>query len=235
MPKKPLTWAYGVTTVPSRRDDLLPQTLRSLAAGGFENPRLFIDGAEDSCDYEEFGLESTTRYPKVSIAGTWILALWELYIRNPQADRYAVFEDDFVTYQNLKQYLESCEYPEQGYWNLYTFPVNQKLAPPELKAGWYLSNQRGKGAVALVFSPEAVVTLLARDHLVRGPITRRFKRTDGVIINSFAEVGWQEYVHTPSLVQHTGTTSTMGNRKHPLAQSFRGESFDALELVPCLT
>lgn len=220
-----------MTTVPQRRNDLLPRTLASLRGAGFDKPRLFIDGVKDVRDYEELGLPCTTRHPNVSIAGNWILALWELYIRNPEATRYAVFEDDFVTYKNLRQYLEACEYPKQGYWNLYTFPVNQALAPADT-IGWYLSNQRGKGAVALVFSREAITTLLGCRHVLDGPQSARsFNRTDGVIVNSFAGVGWKEYVHSPSLVQHTGEVSTIGKRKHPLAESFQGEDLDATELL----
>lgn len=35
------------------------------------------------------------------------------------------------------------------------------------------------------------------------------------------------------MVQHTGKHSTMDNAPHPLATSFPGEDFDALELLKC--
>jgi len=215
-------------------DVIVTEHCEPLVAAGFDEPRLFIDGPEDNEEYKGFGLPCTTHHPGFGgSAGNWILALWELYARNPEADRYAIFEDDIITYPNLRKYLDACEYPETGYWNLFTSPRNQKLAPPD-KTGWYLSNQRGKGALGLVFSLSAVTTLLSRPSLVGSPQSGKYwKSTDGLIVTAFAEAGWKEYVHNPTLVQHTGRISTMGKRKHLPAESFQGENFDAMELL-CL-
>ena len=43
---RPSRWAYGVTTVPSRRDNLLPITLGSLRKAGFDKPRLARDAMD---------------------------------------------------------------------------------------------------------------------------------------------------------------------------------------------
>lgn len=241
MPKKKparakpgITWAYGVTTVPARKELLLPRTLASLAEGGFPNPRLFVDGVKDANDYNGFGKEVTVHWPKIQAFGSWILALWELYVRDGTAGRYAIFQDDFVTYKNLRQYLERCEYPRNGYMNLYTFPKNQKLAPKDGKPGWFAASQNGLGAVALVFSREAVVTLLGSMHILKRPqgaTLRKFKAIDGAVVDAFRKAGWKEYTHNPSLVQHTGKKSTVGNNEQALASSFKGEGFDALELL----
>lgn len=231
-----LKWAYGVTTVPMRRHDLLPRTLKSLAAGGFDQPRLFVDDCTntEAAEYErQFGLEVTARYPCIRTFGNWVLTLAELYIRNPWADRYFVAQDDFVTYRNLRAYLERCAYPEQGYWNLYTFPSNQVLAPADGLPGWYRSNQNGRGAVALVFSRPAVMLLLAHAHMIERPqdAHRGHRSVDGGIVEAFRKVGWEEWVHNPSLVQHTGLVSAMRNKPHQLSPSFRDEEFDALSLI----
>src|SRR5437870_5459108 len=111
-----MKWSYGVTTVPSRRSTLLPKTLQSLRAAGFGEPRLFIDGCkqDEAVGYScQFRLPITARDPAVRPAGNWILSLWELYIREPVADRYAIFQDDLITYRNLRDYLEACKYPSQ--------------------------------------------------------------------------------------------------------------------------
>jgi hypothetical protein len=233
--QRPPKWAYGVTTVPARRDDLLPRTLTSLHAAGFDRPRLFVDGCDDPRSWErEFQLEVTARFPRIRTYGNWVLSLAELYIREPNADRYAVFQDDFVTYRNLREYLTLTQYPERGYWNLYTFPSNQKLCPDDGRhVGWYESNQLGRGAVALVFNREAVTTLLRHQHMVDRPqdSSRGWRAVDGGIVDSMRKAGWKELVHNPSLVQHTGYVSAMGNRPHKLANSFRGEDFDARELL----
>jgi hypothetical protein len=226
-----LTWSYGVTTVPGRQGDLLPRTLKSLAAAGFDKPRLFVDGAEHPDGYLDFGLPLTLRYPTIRTMGNFALGLWELYTREPNAQRYAMFQDDFVTYRNLRQYLDAVKYPAQGYCNLYTFPRNLKIATQK---GWNLSDQLGKGAVALVFSRDALVNLLTHSHFakrVQGP--NGHKSIDGGICQAMTTSGWAEYTHNPTLVQHTGLKSSMGNREQPLADSFLGEDFDAMDLLKC--
>jgi hypothetical protein len=233
-------WIYGVTTVLSRKADLFPRTLASLRAGGFDKPRLFIDGCtvEQAADYRDgFGLEVVCRWPVIRTYGNWILGVWELYLRDPTADRYAMFQDDLVTYTNLRSYLEVCPYPSQGYWNLYTFPSNQDLCPRNDKGkeivGWYESNQWGRGAVGLVFSRPALVTLLSQTHMVNRvqDCARGYKSIDGGIIESMKNIGWKEYVHFPSLLQHRGDVSARGGPIQKHAPSFRGENFDALELL----
>ncbi len=80
MDGRPSRWAYGVTTVPVREDRLLPKTLASLRAAGFDKPRLFVDGVRNAWDWEQkFGLEVTARWPHVLTAGNWVLSMYELY------------------------------------------------------------------------------------------------------------------------------------------------------------
>lgn len=253
--KRGISWAYGVTTVPERRETLLPRTLASLAAAGFDAPRLFVDGADYSQTVwyqERFNtLQITTRFPKVRAYGNWVLALWELLIRNPAADRFALFQDDFVTYKNLRGYLDRCIYPEKGYWNLLTFMENDALIK-DREVGWAESaelsgrsrggkvyhgkmQQGGRGAVGLAFDRTTVQTLLAHRNLPDRPtsVAEGHRRIDGAVVQALNQCGWREYIHNPSLVQHTGEiTSIRGNRRHPRALSFRGEDFDALSLLP---
>lgn len=243
-----MRWAYGVITVPERANDLLPQTLRSLAAGGFNQPHVFVDGSQSPLTSIDASTEQTLRWPKIKTFGNWSLGLLELVIRHPEADRYAMFQDDFVTYKNLRQYLEQVPYPEKGWLNLYTFPSNQEIAPKD-KTGFYESreittcspyedgrrSQTHRGAVALVFSKEAVITLFTSRHFAMKPlnVANPWKKIDGCIGTALNQAGWREFVHNPSLVQHTGRHSTMDNAPHPLATSFPGEDFDALELLKC--
>jgi hypothetical protein len=229
-----MKWAYGVTTVPSRKKTLLPRTLESLKDAGFPCPWLFVDGAQERSEYAQFALETTIRYPGIRTAGNWVLSLYELLYRFPECQRYAIFQDDFVTYRNLRQYLEQCKYPEDGYWNLFRYP-----APRELKkdsVGWHKAKlQRGLGAVALVFNREATWRLFASEHMATRPFratkVRRYKSIDGGIVTAMKKAGYKEYIHWPSLVQHTGDVSTTSNSKHPKATCFRGENFDAMNLL----
>lgn len=219
-----MRWAYGVTTVPARRSGLLPATLSSLAAAGFGSPRLFVDGSDDVAGYRlEFKLETTVRpEPALHVHGNWVLSLYELYIRDPDAERFAIFQDDVKLSNNLRDYLNRCKYPDgpvnsrvtPGYWNLYTAPSNLQLYKG-CKPGWYESNQFGRGALALVFSRQAVITLLASQHLTERPCDpiRGWRCVDGGIVESFRKAGWKEYIHIPGLAIHTGTMSTFNKQK----------------------
>lgn len=226
-----MNWAAGLITVPARKTTHLPRTLESLSKAGFPCVRLFVDGCKDPAEYAQFGLEVTTRYPSMRTAGNWMLALAELYLRDPHAERFAMFQDDFVTYRNLRAYLDRCPYPGKGYWNLYTFPENQALAKG--RRGWYPSNQRGAGAVAIVFNNEATRLLLGHQRMFDRAMNpeRGWRFIDGGIVEAMKEAGWREYVHNPSLVQHTGRASTIVRKRFIPAVSFRGEEFNAEELI----
>jgi len=229
---KLIKWSYGITTVPERRHTTLPTTLTSLRKAGFDCPRLFVDGCDDENEYNQLGLPTTYRQTVIHTFGNWILALWELYIRDWEATRFAIFQDDIVTYPNLRQYLSQCHYPEKGYLNLLSFMDNEELLKDA--NGWLGSNQRGRGAIALVFDRTAVTTLLQQPHIASKPLVagwRKHKKIDGTIVEAFRQAGYTEYIHSPSLVQHIGTQSTINNQAHPEALSFRGETFDAMQLL----
>lgn len=246
-----MRWAYGVTTVPTRRKELLPRTLNSLKDGGFPSPRLFVDNCKSPREYDDLGLEVSVRGDQIKTAGHWMLSAWELYIRNPGAERYAIFQDDFVTYPNLRKYLDRCEYPKRGYWNLFTASCNCLKLPSNPTGGkmegWFEASlvadhdkseeqwQTGRGAVALVFNREALLTLFQSQHFVERPMDSCMgtRKIDGGIVAAMNKAGWREYVHSPSLVQHTGTYSSMGNMPHKPSPLFYGEGFDALELLKC--
>lgn len=242
-----MKWAYGVTTVKERLYDLLPKTLESLGAAGFDRPRLFIDDPPPFAGHPK-ELPTTYRHPRIRTYGNWILAVVELVCREPLADRYAIFQDDILALRNLRQYLEKCRYPDRGYLNLYTFPCNQAKFPPDddphrrfpHKTGWFLSNQRGLGALGLVFSQDVAYKLLGSPHSwtrmrdpVRGP-----QAVDGGVVTALAHQGIKEYVHNPTLLQHTGTVSTMAGHtktgpqlEQQTALYFQGTDFDALTLL----
>jgi hypothetical protein len=261
-----MQWATAITTCPSRRHTPLATTINSLKAAGFIGdteatcPRIFVDGEHDlkgwSTQYAPCPVTIRTP-PALKVAGSWVLTLYELYIRNPKADRYAIFQDDFVTYRNLRQYLEKCKYPDggdrrvpRGYWNLYTFPSNQELADQnKLGNGWFQSRQTGRGALALIFDKFTVIKLLGTSYLVERfqDLIGGWRSIDGGIVTALKNVGIKEYTHNPSLVQHIGHVSSFDKRKgvagddpnfpkytwfqSDYAKNFKGEQFDAMELL----
>lgn len=229
-------WAYGVTTVKvPERAKLLAATLASLHAGGFDAPQIFIDGGGPVEFDNGWTCRVNEKGERLGAYGNWLLALIELHVRHPKADRYAVFQDDITCVKNLRTYLEHCRYPSQGYWNLYTFMENEQL----VGKGWQQSvmrggsgvEQGGRGAQALCFSREAV-NLLLRQPDIAANIQISKRRIDGVVVDAMNKAGWREYVHGPSLVQHVGVHSTVIDKTHTLkANTYPGEEFDALTLL----
>jgi hypothetical protein len=248
-----LKWACGVTTVPSRIENgMLSRTLKSLEAAGFGKPRLFVDGAfEHQLPDSLQDYEATCRFPRITPFANWTLGLAELFLRHPKADRFGMFQDDCVAVRNLRGYLDQAEWPEKGYWNLYTIIDNEKLKPKDGSSGFFLSDQRGKGAVALVFDRKAVISLLTHQHMVERAVpfsadeaNRCWRLIDGGLVNAALKAGWKEWCHFPSLVQHVGGSESaidavareMGQVRARLQHQqqsacFPGEGFDALSLL----
>lgn len=231
-----MIWGYGVTTVPSRFETTLPQTLDSLVKAGFKTPRLFVDSDKKRhiVDWELGNMawfrdhEYTLHCPPVRAFGNWVLAAWELYIRQPCADRYAIFQDDMVTYRNLKQFLETIPYPDNGYCNLSTWPVFEQ---PE--SGWHPSEQQGKSAVALMFDNAALRTLLGQEHFINRVLDTRkgHMSIDGGVVIAMNKAGYKEFLYNTSLTYHTGTKSTLGHFGYPNMTSFKGEEYNAMDLL----
>lgn len=254
----PLSWACGVTTVPERRETTLPKTLESLKQAGFTVSRLAVDGTQDWTSYQA---EASFRFPRIGAWGSWITLLLELHLREPNADRYLMVQDDVVFCRNVKTYLErtiahSLRTNKQ-WFNLYTFDQNEQVIAGK-PTGWHaaaeLTGQGGngrqvnKGALALVFSNACVEALLSHPSIVgkcRG--SRAKTNIDGSVGGALNQLGWREMIHNPSLVDHIGGDCSiiekqiekeveLKQRAHvrgvlPKCQSFRGTEFDCLELL----
>jgi len=234
-----MRWQTAITTVPQRSESHFPRTIGSLRSAGFPKPQVFVDGRA-TVDYaEEWGLTYTERPEPLGVVGNWITTLWTIYLQNPKADRYAIFQDDIVLCKNVRQYLEQIDYPEDGYLNLFTFRKDvEKTITKENYATFYKSPQYGRGAVALVFNRDAVVSLLSAKSLALKPqhASRGNTIIDGAIVTALSPKYKQqrshfEYVHNPSLVYHTGDVSTIKHHNQAKALTFPGEDFDCLSLL----
>jgi hypothetical protein len=238
-----MRWHYGITTV-TGRDKLLRQTIESLRLAGFERPCLFLDGTPG-----DFWCPTTAHYRPVKTAANWFLSLAELYFREPNCDAYALFQDDILAVRNLRQYLEQTIVNvnwKPYFLNLYTLMLNEEERP-EGYQGWYPAPRQGRGAQALVFDREGLITCLtARSFYERvqnqepclengkpvGDWLKGQKSVDGAIVTAMLKAGYKEVLHYPSLIQHASPTeSSMCNRLIHTAPSFPGEEFDALSLL----
>jgi hypothetical protein len=71
-------------------------------------------------------------------------------------------------------------------------------------------------------------------HLIERTVDphRGWRAIDGGIVEAMKQAGWSEWIHNPSLVQHTGQMSSMGNTgKDQLAESFPGPEKDAMTFL----
>lgn len=240
-------WAYGITTVSNRFTTLLPKTIANLKRGGFPNPVLYADNCSLSQALE---LERCTnlrvvprqRYSDEREGVSWanyLLALYDLMIRNRNANRFILFQDDISCVTNLNQYLSSLPLGDNIYWNLYTGNVNENIAKiiKPSNGQWFKSDQLGRGALALVFTKDAVEDLLANKVTVlrtRSAKRNWHKNIDGwiceVLINQLKK--YTEYCHYPSLVQHMGFDQTsLSHMSYTPTKMYPGDGFDALELL----
>jgi hypothetical protein len=205
-----MNWSYGVTTVPSRiKGGLLEKTLTSLNSSGLGSPLLFSDGLFSKLLISNFPFYQWVTHPNLGATANWIVTLTYLYVKNPKADIYAIFEDDILCVPGIKEYVEHTGVPTKGYLNLLTHDENLVKLGPNPTEGWHLSNQKGRGAAGLVFSRQAVLDLISSEAFT-GQTYQGKNSTDGMVYLGLAESKYQEWVHYPSLLQHVGV-STLGH------------------------
>lgn len=240
-----MRWAIGVTSVPSRFPNLLPQTLTELARSGFPKPRVFVDDYSNVDQFRKFfpGYQVSVRPDSIRTFGNWVLGAWELYIRDPACDRYVMFQDDIVSCLHVREYLEHVELKPNTYWNLFTFTEGNERVVKDKPPGFYEAGllnsdpptelwQTGRGAVGLVFSRKGIIDLLTCAHMVERPShVDGWKKIDGGIVTAMNKIGYREMIHNPSLLQHVGDMSTMGNHRHRPAHTYPGHDFDARTLL----
>jgi len=237
-------WAYGITTIP-KRFECFEKTLESLKNGGFDAPYIFVDGGnqDDLKKYVTSKRVFNVPPPPLQVTKRWWLALLELYLCEPTCDRYAIFQDDVLSYKNLIHYLDAIDMPSDGYWNLHTMPCNEEI--PVKQEGWfkaptpytnYILGGCGKGAQGLVFSREAVGIILTSQHLFNKVVDteKGWKNIDGAVVEILYRNGIYEYLHNPSLIQHVGVETTVPSTqpKHlPPSRKWLGEDFDATSFL----
>jgi len=235
-------WSVALTTVPSRVNTLLPETLRDVTAAGIQ-PVLYVDGiltAEQESTIRGYaGYDVQINHHKnVRTFSHWYESALDLYLTNPWSEYYMFLQDDLTCPKTLLKYLRSCRYPQNGYFNLYTFRENESVIQGK-QTGWveaYRTRQGyqlGLGAVGLVFPHNALITLLTQRHMLtrKRDAVRGHHSLDGAIVEAMNQAGYTEYVHNPSLLQHIGHESSMGNAKHADAKSYPGNNFDLLTLL----
>jgi hypothetical protein len=208
--KRVTKWAVGITTAP-RNQATLDDCLASLAAAGWKEPRLFVDG-EVTLSTAAAMLPITRRSPQIGAWPNYYLSLGELVMRSPHADAYLLVQDDavFFKHPSLRLYLESVLWPGHRPGLVSLFCSRAYTQPT---AGWHeLHEPLVWGAQAIIFSHSGAFALLADEKIVQHrllPAEDGLAKIDVAIGEWALRTGTPVYIPTPSLVQHIGHLSAL--------------------------
>ena len=229
-------WAVGVTVAP-RKNPTFGRCYESFLEAGF-TPQIFKEPGV-SIDPRFFKYGVTERAQRLGAWKNWTTSLAELRRRNPEADAYAIFQDDVVLCKNIKTYLEQELWPSPftAFVSVFTphcYRGNEAWNPIDIGRNLWM-------AQTFIFPPLAV------DSILSHPIIKNWKGDKNIDskIGEWAQaIGMFPYYHSPSLGQHVGHSSTLwadGNNPYGWdelpalgdrsASDFVGESFDAMQLL----
>jgi hypothetical protein len=230
-------WAVGLTTAP-RREATLTRTLQSLSATGWPSEEIHVFAEPDALSgNEDLRGPVTVRGRKAGAFSNWYLALQELVFTQPTADAYLMFQDDIVCCRGLRKYLEHEFWPAEatGFVSLYCGMLQSNPAGTH----GFMKMQSGDmlyGALAIAFPASAACALLLHPLFQRHRESRNGTHGIDMALAKWAtESGMPGFVHSPSLVSHTGVTSAIfsGCRDGPerRTDSFVGENVDVRSIL----
>ncbi|QDT44045.1 hypothetical protein Pan241w_41500 [Gimesia alba] len=203
-------WSVGITTAP-RTEPTLNQTIDSLRKAGWDQLQIYAEpGVEIPADSQN--LLIVPRTERLGAFPNWYLALTEMLLRDPKAEAYLLCQDDVLIAENTRAYLERRLWPaaEIGVVSIYCPSHYQQNSTPDFireDRGW-----RSWGALAYIFSNPSARLLLSDvtvlNHRGFGP-AEGLKQIDAVVGLWCERQQLPYFVHSPSLVQHIGETSTI--------------------------
>ncbi|MBX3444032.1 MAG: glycosyltransferase [Planctomyces sp.] len=209
-PASLLRWQVGVLTAP-RGDLLLPQTLASLREAGFDELTVFAEpGADVPADSSL--LRVVRRERRLGNIANFYAGLSELFASSPDADCYAMFQDDITIAAGTRDWCESELWPGgAGLVSLFT-PLPHTSESP----GWRLLSPgffRVYGGQALLFRGDVLRQFLADPEVLRA-VHANSACDDAIVAGWAARRAIPIAYHTPSLVQHHGRVSSISEDGH---------------------
>lgn len=203
-------WMVGVTTSP-RDPSTVNQTLDSVVRAGWSSPWVFMDGAVQLSPRHRH-LPVTFRESRSGAWPNYFLALSELLHRDPDADAYAVIQDDVLlaNAENLKTYLEEVLWPDPsvGVVSLYCPSVYHQES-----AGWHQLEQKWIwGALAFIFSNESAWAFISDPEVIAHRRSQQFdglRQIDTTVGQWIRRTKRQILYPVPSLARHIGEQSTL--------------------------
>ncbi|QDV53285.1 hypothetical protein [Gimesia fumaroli] len=203
-------WSIGITTAP-RTQPTLQQTIASLRAAGWQQLQLFAEPGVEVPEGDP-DLITTQRPVQLGAFPNWYLSLTEMMLRDPKSEAYLICQDDVLFARNTRDYLECHLWPaaEIGVVSIYCpshYQQNQDPGFVREDRGWH-----SWGALAYVFSNPSARLLLSDvavlSHRGFGP-AEGLRQIDAVVGLWCERQHLPYFVHSPSLAQHVGKTSTL--------------------------
>jgi len=222
-----LVWAVGLLTAP-RPEPTIRRTLKSLQEAGFESVHIFAEPG--SWIPEEFcGLPVTVHGQVLGNLGNFFSSLVSLYMASPQADCFAVFQDDIEAARGLRPWCDREFWPaDTGIVSLFTSRVYSADAVGwrVLKLGFF----RTYGAQALVFRRDVLEEFLTDGRALESRKSQ-LEGDDAVVGEWATRAGIGIAYHTPSLVQHIGAAAAISRPGHGLGRASVAEAVDSVERI----
>ncbi len=205
-------WAMAMLTAP-RAEPKIEQTLDSLRNAGFEDVHIFAE--PEAWIPERFShLPVTKRPQRFGNFLNFYSCLSTLTCQHPDADAYAIFQDDIQLATGLRQWCEEQLWPlNNGIVSLFTPRLHANS-----KAGWQIVSpgfQRVCGAQALIFRKDLLQKFLADARVIHS-LRLRHHYDDAVLGGWLSREGLGIAYHTPSPVQHVGRISSLFGNGHDL-------------------
>jgi len=197
-------WAVGVVTAP-RKISTITKTIKALEKAGWENGIIFAE--PNSYIYQNNNWEYVHRSKRLGIFGNWMLGLYELFIRNIDADAFFMIQDDILVPPNTRNYLErSLWFTETPHLvSLFGMFDND----PEYQ--WREVYKYEGGPNSIIMSHETVQEILSSLIPLQYYGIQSKKNTsfdDLGIFSLMSKNNWPTFYPKPSISDHIGHYST---------------------------
>jgi len=223
-----MKWVVGIQTCPREEDVYINHTIAGIHRAGWDQITIF---AEPNSPVP-VGYPVTYRPCRYGDWTNWVCAFFELFIANPDANAFVLFEDDITLSMHIRNYLDWA-IPKLGRFgclSLYTPPTHHsdwKGWHDEADAGWALS-----GAQGMVFTRPSLQRFLSDPKILEYRFDEIGKKNahKDCAIGKWACKKERVLYHTPSLIDHRGIQSLIGTKNHQ-AVDYVGDDFDCETLI----
>lgn len=200
--------AIAMTTA-LRRVPTLPHAIKSLRAAGFsEILHLFTEPGAPLQDLDNQTIVHANPFQQ-GCFGNWRSAIQ--YLATTTADWFLIVQDDAIwspgSAKILRDAMQIRQDLREGFLSAF---VMDKDVPRGAIDGWneFRAGWNFWGALAICMKRDAADQLMQHSRFV---YHRARQQVDAVVAASMLDLNRPSFVHVPSLVDHIGTTSTIGH------------------------